>query len=65
VVTAPKFSQVSTVLFDVAPEEGSELQEQYKDAKLVGMTKVVDILINREESQGKEEYELTQHRKVG
>lgn len=65
VVTAPKFSQVSTVLFDVAPEEGSELQEQYKDAKLVGMTKVVDILINREESQGKEEYEFTQHRKVG
>ena len=63
VVTAPKFSQVSTVLFDVAPEEASELPEE--NVKRVGMAKVVDILINREESQGKEEYEFTQHRKVG
>jgi hypothetical protein len=53
VVTAPKFSQISTVIFDIAPEEASELQEQYRDAKLVGMTKVVDLLTKHEDSKWK------------
>lgn len=63
VVTAPKFSKVSTAMFDVAPTELPEVVED--GVTMVGMTKVVDILIKQEEAHGKDEHELTQRRKVG
>ena len=63
VVTAPRFSKVSTAMFDVAPTELPDVVED--GVTMVGMTKVVDILIKQEETHGKEEYEFTQRRKVG
>ena len=63
IVTAPKFSNVSTVMFDIAPSEAPEIVDE--GVKMVGMTKVVDLLIKREENDGKEKYEHSQHRKVG
>jgi len=66
VVTAPKFSSLNTVVFDIAPEEEEDLAHLMdKDIKLVGMAKVAEILANEEEVNLNNEYYPTQHRKTG
>jgi len=66
VVTAPKFSNLNTVVFDIAPEEEEDLAHLMdKDVKLVGMAKVAEILANEEEVNLNNEYYPTQHRKAG
>jgi len=51
VVTAPKFSKLNTVVFDIAPEEEEDLAHLVgEDAKLIGMAKVAEILAREEEA---------------
>lgn len=65
VVTAPKFSSLSTVVFDIAPEEEENLAHLMdEDTKLIGMTKVAELLAKNEETN-KDEYYFPQRRKAG
>jgi hypothetical protein len=51
VITAPKFSKLNTVVFDIAGEEEEDLSHLMgEDAKLIGMAKVAEILAREEEA---------------
>ena len=66
VVTAPKFSRLNTVVFDLAPEQEEDLMPLVnEDAKLIGMTKVAEILAKKEEASLKDEYHPPQRRTTG
>jgi hypothetical protein len=66
VVTAPKFSKLNTVVFDIAPEEEEDLAHLMDgNTKLVGMTKVAEILANEEEANLTNEYYPPQRRATG
>lgn len=65
VVTAPKFSSLSTVVFDIAPEEEEDLAHLMdENTKLIGMAKVAEILAKEEEANNNE-YIFPQRRKTG
>jgi hypothetical protein len=66
VVTAPKFSKLNTVVFDIAPEEEEDLAHLVDgNTKLVGMAKVAEILANEEEANLTNEYHPPQRRATG
>jgi hypothetical protein len=66
VVTAPKFSRLDTVVFDLAPEQEEDLMHLVnEDAKLIGMTKVAEILAKKEEASLTNDYHPPQRRKTG
>ena len=66
VVTAPKFSKLNTVVFDIAPEEEEDLAHLMDgNTKLVGMAKVAEILANEEEANLTNEYHPPQRRATG
>jgi len=46
VVTAPKFSKLNTVVFDLPPQMEEDVIDE--KVKMVGMTKVVDLLVEQE-----------------
>jgi len=66
VVTAPKFSKLNTVVFDIAPEQEEDLMPLAdEDTKLIGMTKVAELLAREEEVSLKNEYHPPQRRTTG
>jgi hypothetical protein len=66
VVTAPKFSKLNTVVFDIAPEEEEDLAHLMDgNTKLVGMAKVAEILANEEEASLTNDYHPPQRRATG